>query len=140
MIDPRDSSGPAIVWGADPGCRIWVGGHAIENRRALERWLADCSRPPTGKIDAAFVAPLSLDEGLYFAHKVKPRLLPNGKLWLVLDEISNAPDRSPTLTMDKIRDGLTRGGFSFAGLVPIGDRLVSLGFQVGVTASGESIR
>lgn len=139
MLDPGESALPTIEWGIDPGCRIWVGGHAIEIRRALERLLADISRPPNGKIDAAFVAPLSLDEGLYFAHKVGPRLVPTGRVWVVCDETSVSPDRPPFFAVDDFRIRLTHAGYSYCGLVRFGGHLVSIGFQGEGAALGGSI-
>jgi len=64
------------------GARVWVGGHDIDAKRAIESLVAGCARPPAGPIEAAFVAPLDEDEALYFAAKVRPRLVDGGQLWI----------------------------------------------------------
>lgn len=80
MTDREASSTPFAL---PPGARIWVGGHDRAARRALEAVVAGAPRPPTGPIDAAFVAPETLDEAAYFVDKVLPRLVPSGVIWIV---------------------------------------------------------
>lgn len=66
--------------------RVWVGGHDRVVKRALVSVLTDTVSPPTGKLDAALVAADSIDEAVYFARKVWPRLEADGALCLILSK------------------------------------------------------
>lgn len=71
-------------WGVRPGVRVWVGGHNVDAKREIERHLAGLDRPPTGAIDLAFIAPLTVDEAVHFAGKLVDRLSPNAVIWALL--------------------------------------------------------
>lgn len=80
-----EADGEAVrsALGVRAGMRIWVGGHAIEARRAIERHLSGTTRPPRGPLDAAFICPKTPDEATYFAEKVRPRLEAAATIWVV---------------------------------------------------------
>lgn len=80
---PEDISLAAREWGISPGKRIWVAGHCRRARRVIYAALRHATRPPRGPIDVGFVAPLSVDECLYFAGKIRPRLMRGGRIWVV---------------------------------------------------------
>jgi hypothetical protein len=67
----------------EPGMRVWVGGHNLEARREIERLLVGTVRPPTGSIDKAFIAPLTVDEAVHFARKLLTRLVSDGLIAVV---------------------------------------------------------
>lgn len=62
--------------------RLWIGGHNTLLRGQLDQELKSNPRPPTGPIDLAIITPLTTDEALYFAAKVKPRLPRGGTIWI----------------------------------------------------------
>ena len=66
-----------------------MGGHNVEAKREIERLVAGLARPVTGPLDAAFVAPVDEDEALYFAWKLRGRLLPGGQVWIIDPPASN---------------------------------------------------
>ncbi len=66
--------------------RLWIGGHNTLLRGQLDQQLKDNPRPPTGPIDLAIITPLTTDEALYFAAKVKPRLQCGGTIWIARPE------------------------------------------------------
>ena len=73
-----------------PGTRVWVGGNDVAAKRALEPFLHQTVRPPSGPIDAAFIAPLSNDEAIYFARKIERRLATDGAIWVVAHATTQA--------------------------------------------------
>jgi hypothetical protein len=62
--------------------RAWVGGHNAEAKRELEGIISESVRPPTGPLDAAFIAARDEDEALYFAAKLRSRVVLGGQLWV----------------------------------------------------------
>ena len=74
-----------------PGTRVWVGGNDLAAKRALDPFLVRTVRPPSGPIDAAFIAPLSDDEAWYFARKILPRLATDGAIWVVTSGTAEPP-------------------------------------------------
>jgi len=69
-----------------PGCRVWVGGHNPGAKRLVMGLLAEARRPPDGPLDLGFVAPRNVDEGVYFARKILPRIVASGAVWIVCPE------------------------------------------------------
>ena len=92
----RDQSPLTAVeaWKATPASRIWVGGNNTDARREIETLVAAAERPPTGELDRAFIAPLSTDEAVYFARKLRSRLTGDSSIWIVY------PKRSGRLRSD----------------------------------------
>ncbi len=62
---------------------VWVGGHNLKARRRIEKLLPATGRRPTGAVDAAFIAPETVGEAVYFAGKLRNRLRPAGQIWVV---------------------------------------------------------
>lgn len=63
--------------------RVWVAGHDADAKRSIERLVTDTARPTTGSIDVAVITPLTLEEAIYFAGKIKRRLSSDGCVWVV---------------------------------------------------------
>lgn len=88
--------------------RVWVGGNDSRAKQTLLAALGNTTKPPSGSIDAAFVAAASADEAAYFAYKLKPRLVPSGLLLLILCQSNLEPDSDP-------KPGSESAGGDFAG-------------------------
>ena len=80
--------------GIQPGVRVWVGGHNLSAKRLLEPLLVETTRPPTGPVDIAFIAPESADEAAYFLGKIEARLDQTGAVWIILPPNAVANDLS----------------------------------------------
>jgi len=80
--------------GLQPGVRVWVGGHDLAAKRVVEPLLSDTTRPPTGPVDIAFIAPESADEAAYFLDKIDARLEKDGVAWIILPPNAPANDLS----------------------------------------------
>jgi len=63
--------------------RIWLGGHNLDARRAVEPFLKGTLRPAKGPIDAAFIVARTDDEEAYFSNKLRPRLAHAGAIWVI---------------------------------------------------------
>jgi hypothetical protein len=65
-----------------PKSRLWIGGHEVRVRRAIEREMIQCDRPSAGPIDVLLITPISAEEAAYFAEKHLERLSESGMLVL----------------------------------------------------------
>ncbi|RME37819.1 MAG: hypothetical protein D6788_08670 [Planctomycetota bacterium] len=80
----RDRPHEAAGWfDLPPGARVWIGGHDTALKKRLHRLLAGFSRPSEGPLHAAFLTPKDEEEAAYFARKLRPRLAPRGRLWIL---------------------------------------------------------
>ncbi len=87
--------------GLRPGVRVWVGGHDMAAKRAVAPFLSEASRPPTGPLDAAFIAAGSPEEADYFLHKLARRLPPGATAWIIArTNVHAAGDQTVTLDSD----------------------------------------
>jgi len=129
MAARRSDASMPREWRIMPGARVWVGGLDVGARRVVEELLAGAVRPPEGPIDAAFICPAAVDEAVYFAGKLRPRIGCRGAIWIVRGYVSEHDvddhERSPSSL------GLA---FKAAGLdefarVPVGDSFVAVGFR-----------
>ena len=116
-------------WGLSVGSRVWVGGHNTAAKRVIHTLLVGMVRPPTGLIDAGFITPSSVDEALYFAEKLRPRLRLGGVVW-----ITYPPARSPRHaefdgTEQDLVTALLELGFIGNGTAGPGDDYSSLAFR-----------
>ena len=68
------------------GDRIWLGGHNADAKRHIAGHLAGTIRPADGPLDAAIITPLSPDEAAYFAAKLRSRLAPSARVFVVVAE------------------------------------------------------
>ncbi len=123
-----DQVGPSL-WGLGPGKRVWVGGHFAAGKRAVEASVVGSERPPTGAVDAAFVVPLTVDEALYFAGKIGPRLASGGRIWLVSAGPQPASNREGVECFQGFREHMARAGFLACGHIAIDDAFVAAGFR-----------
>jgi len=116
-------------WGVGPGKRVWVGGHNVEARREIERYLEGTDRPPTGPLDLGFLAPQTADEAVYFAGKLRTRIVPIGLLWIVYP-IPHSP-RADEFSgdIDDVVIGLFELGFTESGRAQVGNNYTSTGFR-----------
>ncbi len=126
------SETPATIteaWGIAPGKRVWVGGHNVEARREIETYLTGTDRPPTGPLDLGFIAPTTGDEAVYFAGKLRLRIVPTGLLWVVYP-IPNSP-RADEFSgdIDDVVIGLFELGFTESGRAQVGNNYTSTGFR-----------
>lgn len=103
--------------------RVWVGGHQIQAKKIIEPYLIHATKPPTGEIDIAFVAPESLDEAVYFSQKIQHRLTPHAMIWIVIDNEMNID-----LTVEALTRKLETAGFSEKKKVLISDRFMAAGY------------
>ena len=108
---------------------MWGGGPNVDAGRAIEVHLSGAIRPPTGTIELGLIAPLSIDEALYFADKLRSRLAPKGGVWIVY---ADAP--SPHQVRGAV-DSVTLGarmleqGYAKIGSLKLDDTLRTSGFQ-----------
>ncbi len=92
MVRSESSRGSELAekLGVRPGLRVWLGGQDVATRRIVEQAVKGTIRPPTGSIDLAVICPVSLDEALYFAKKLQPRLVPSASCRVVTRKESPA--------------------------------------------------
>lgn len=116
-------------WNFEPGTRVWLGGHDLRTRRIIEKHLAGAFRPPTGPIDAALIAPKTNDEALYFACKLRNRVVAKGILWIIIPnpgstKIDARPGAGETLV-----EAMLALDFADAGSIPVGAEHSAYGFR-----------
>ncbi len=120
---------PAKRWGVTPGIRVWVGGHNTHAKREVAKRLKGTVRPPTGRIDLAFIAPQSVDEAVYFARKLRSRLVSNGVIWVVYpDEASPRRGEFAGGSRDLV-GSLARAGYCETGAATLAGNYTSLCFS-----------
>ena len=112
--------------------RVWVGGHNLATKRLVEPFLTDTTRPPTGPVDIALIAPESADEAAYFLGKIAVRLEHDRTAWIIqpptavaIDHVEHALDAAPARHSDKLArvpggsvalpDGFRAHAFCFRG-------------------------
>lgn len=90
--------------GLRPGSRVWVGGHNLAAKRAIVPFLVEAARPPTGPLDAVFIASDTPEEADYFLHKLARRLPTDGTAWIITRTNAQATEdqhtRDQTVTLD----------------------------------------
>lgn len=111
---PRPREQVAESLGLRAGLRIWLGGNNADARREIEHYLSETTRPPTGPLDAAFITPNTSDEAVYFAEKLKPRLTPDARVWVVVPRTDNSATQSTTNRMSELVSQVTGAGFTLA--------------------------
>ncbi len=125
--DPRASM---EFWGLHSGTRAWVGGHNHEAKAALEPFLNGVQRPPEGPLDIAFIAPLSVDEGLYFAGKLALRLTPAAAVWIVYPRSQTPQAAAYSGTLDDLVLGMFQRGYVEQGTASVSEAFTSRGFRL----------
>jgi hypothetical protein len=116
------------AWRVSPTSRIWVGGNNTEARREIELLVGEAQRPPEGELDCAIIAPLTTDEAVYFARKVRSRLAPRRAIWIVYPKRgSSAPDQL-TGNFDDMVVALFELGFAEVGVAALNEIYTSTGF------------
>jgi hypothetical protein len=115
--------------GIKPGMRVWVGGHNTAARTEIESHLVGTDRPPEGPIDLGFITPQSGDEAVYFAGKLRRRLVGPGVLWIVHPNHRSPHRDTFTGNLDDLAVGLFELGFAQVGAAPVGNDFTSLGFR-----------
>lgn len=131
MSDDKTNSQASTFapWNFEPGTRVWLGGHDIHTRRIIEKYLAGALRPPTGPIDAALIAPKILDEALYFACKLRDRVVAKGIFWIIIPNPgSTKVDAFPGTGKTLVKAMLVLD-FADAGSLPIGAEHSAYGFR-----------
>lgn len=98
--------------GLRTGLRIWVGGNNTDARREIERYLSETTRPPTGPLDSAFITPVTSEEAAYFAAKLKPRLTPDARVWVVVLRPENSVAQSATDPLSELVSQITQTGLT----------------------------
>ncbi len=95
----RDHPAVSTRLGLNPGLRVWIGGHNLAAKRAIEPLLAETTRPPTGPLDMAFIAAETPDEADYFLYKLAGRLPSGATAWVI--SANDAPHTEPeNVTID----------------------------------------
>lgn len=117
------------AWRITPNSRIWLGGNNVSARREIELLTGDAQRPPAGELDCALIAPLSADEALYFARKVRSRLVAGGALWIAYPRRSSASQEEFTGDFDDMVVALFELGFTEAGVASLSESHTSTGFR-----------
>ena len=120
---------PAPGWEISPGDRVWFGGHNTEAKRVVEQFLHGTTRPPQGPIDAAFVVPQSTDEAHYFVAKLRDRLLPTSRVWLVIAKPDSPLRNDLDICAEDLQQAMIRTGFSEIGAVTLSEDFTSLGYR-----------
>ena len=115
-------------WGVKPESRVWVGGHNVAARRATEIHLAGTARPPTGPIDLAFIAPESIDEAVYFAQKISPRLVQDAVIWVVWPKAA-IPKEERTDDVTDLNRSMAEHSLAAGETVHVGDAFLSISYQ-----------
>lgn len=117
-------------WGVPDGGRVWVGGHNLEARRAAESLLVNVTHPPEGPIDRGFITPQTVDEAVYFAVKLRPRLIPGGVVWVVVPQRFGAAGKGFSGTRDELQMAMFERGFLDRRGAIIDETFRSIGFMV----------
>lgn len=125
--DPRAS---IEFWGLHTGTRAWVGGHNLEAKAALEPLVADVQRPAEGPLDIGLIAPLSVEEGLYFAGKLAGRLTPQAVVWIVYPRSQTPQAAAYTGTLDDLVLGMFQRGYVELGTASVSEAFTSRGFKL----------
>lgn len=118
------------TWGIAVSSRIWVGGNHTHARREIELIVGDAQRPPVGELDRAFIAPLSTDEAIYFARKLRARLTPDGSIWIVYPKRGSLKESEFTGGFDEMIVSLFELGFAEAGRANLSGDYTSTGFTL----------
>ena len=116
-------------WGVGPGKRVWVGGHNVEARREIETYLTGTERPPTGPLDLGFIAPTTGDEAVYFAGKLRYRIVSTGLLWVVYPIPHSPIAYEFSGEIDDVVIGLFELGLTEIGRAQVGNNYTSTGFR-----------
>lgn len=127
-----DRKGPpttAELWGVTPGLRVWVGGHDPNAKREVEKRLAGAVRPQTGCIDLAFITPQSVDEAVYFAGKLRVRLVADGALWVVYPGLGSIREAEFANAAKTLVGAMAKCEFAQSATVPVGVKYVSSCFR-----------
>ena len=117
-------------WGVKPGLRVWVGGHNTDAKRQIETHLAGTTRPPTGPIDIAFIAPFFSNEAAHFATKLRDRLTSDGPLWVIHPDPAQIRAADFEITEADLRTALAATGYAPSGVVPMSDAYISTRFDL----------
>jgi len=118
------------AWGITPGSRIWIGGNNTEARREVEIVAGDALRPPTGEIDRGFIAPLSVEECVYFARKIRLRLVADGSIWVVYPKRGSSRESEFSGSFENMVVGFFELGFTESGHANLTGEFTSTGFRL----------
>lgn len=116
------------TWGVPDGGRVWVGGHNLAARRAVEALLLNVTHPPEGPIDRAFITPQTVDEAGYFAVKLRTRLVPDAVVWVVVPQRFGAAGLGFAGTRDELQMAMFERGFLDRRGAILDDNFRSIGF------------
>lgn len=116
--------------GVADGGRVWIGGHNLAARRAVETVLVGVTCPPEGPIDRAFITPQSVGEGVHFAVKLRPRLVADGVIWVVVPRRGDAPEAGFSGTRDELILAMFERGFEERRSMVVDEIYRCLGFAV----------
>ncbi len=111
-------------WRVKPGLRVWVGGHNTDAKRQIETHLAGTTRPPTGPIDIAFIAPFFSNEAAHFATKLRERLTSDGALWVIHPDPAQIRAADFEITQADLRTALGATGYVHSGTVPVSGQYI----------------
>jgi hypothetical protein len=118
------------AWGITPGSRVWIGGNNTDARREIEILAGDAQRPPTGEIDRGFIAPLSVEECVYFARKIRPRLAQDGSIWVVYPKRGSGKEADFSGSFENLVVDLFELGFTESGRANLTSDFTSTGFRL----------
>lgn len=123
------------------GIRVWSGGHHVTARQTVDQFLGVVDRPPTGPIDIGFITPQSVEEGLYFAGKLRARLAPAGTIWIVYPKAARQELNAVSGFTEDMVLGMFERGYVEAGNADIGEGFMCIGFRTsgGVDAGNAKI-
>jgi len=125
MSDPDTHSNKTIAeqLGIQPDMRAWIGGHQIQAKRIIAPYLTNTTKPPTGPIDVALIAPENPEEAVYFAEKIKLRLTPSATIWIVF-----SVEKNQGKTIEAITPALQQIGFHKKKKVIVSDLFAANGY------------
>jgi len=118
------------TWDVNPSSRIWIGGNNTDARREIELIVGDAQRPPTGELDRAFIAALSGDEVLYFARKLRSRLVTSSSLWIVYPKRGSPKAQEFSGNFEEMAVRLFELGYAESGRANLTGDYSSSGFQI----------
>jgi hypothetical protein len=122
---------PETEWGLVSGVRVWSGGHHDAAKRVLLARLTGATRPRHGMIDLGFLAPASVDEAIYFAGKILPRLKPPATIWIIHPVAGSGHSAGFDGTFEALCEALAELGLFLGKTVQVHEGFRSAMFQAG---------
>lgn len=126
MPQRAQDDNPPPASGLVPGSRIWVCGHNVFARQTIEEMFPDFARPPEGPIDAGFLTPATVDEAMYFAKKIRLRLEPHARIWIILPKPGSTHQDAFQGDREELVLELFQSGYAEIARTALGDEYLTI--------------